>query len=396
LDNFLSHDWAGLVIAGIVILLGFAVFHRRRVRYLGVAIGVAGGLMVLGASIHLIHVAAQAREFPPPGKLVDVGGYRIHILAEGENKGNPTIIFIPGSHSPGYAFYHLHKALKQETRSILFDRPGAGWSDVGPFPRRTLQEVEELNRALHAAGEKGPFLLVGHSYGGLLAVNFAFRHPDEVAGLVLLDATHPDYFAYAPTDFVSKTVFLTRAMAIAQLFGVNAMRWVYGKDFTSSEVYRAIAQQLGPVFSEYVEAEGQPKSLIGTASLFTEIQTFPLTPILVRDGDLGSLPIALAFFGAGPTCGGDVHDPCAAVFDEPRKQFIQATGLTERDFRRQQDMMGIISNKYSKISSNSIIRRGPPGTSHNFPYEAPDFTIQVIREELGRIAAARNAPTADH
>jgi pimeloyl-ACP methyl ester carboxylesterase len=395
MDEFLSHDWAGFVIAGAVILIGLAIGRLRRVRYLGMAIWVLGGFMVLGACIHEIKVAAMARQFPPPGKLVDIGGFRMHVLAEGSNKGNPTIIFIPGSHSPGYALDHLHRAFRQETRSILFDRAGAGWSDPGPFPRRTLQEVEELHRALQGAGEKGPFLLVGHSYGGLLAVNYAFRHPEDVAGLVLLDATHPDYFVYSPADFVSKTVFLARCMGIAQLFGINLNGLVYGKAYTSSEVYRAIARELGAVFEIDVALESQAKSLFATASLFTEIQTLPLTPILVRDGDLGNLPIELAF-GSGPSCGGGIHDPCPAVFDGPRKQFLQSTGLTELDFRRQNDMMGIISSKYSRISSNSVTRFAPPGTSHNFLYEAPEFTIQVIHEELARIAAARGAPTVDH
>jgi pimeloyl-ACP methyl ester carboxylesterase len=393
--HFLSHDWAGLAISGVVIVMGFAIHRLRRVRYLGVAFLVLGALMIVGSTMHLIAVSSWAGRFPPPGKLVDVGGYRIHVLAEGDNKGNPTVIFIPGSHSPGYALYHLHRALKQETRSILFDRGGSGWSDVGPFPRRTLQEVEELHRALQGAGEKGPYLLVGHSYGGLLAVNYAFRHPEDVAGLVLLDATHPDYFVYAQSDFVSKTVILTRVMGVAKLFGIDLTSLVYGKDLAKSAVYSAIVKQLGDVFSVDLALESQPKADFATGSLFTEIQTLPLTPILIRDGDLGDLPIALAF-GSGPSCGGKVDDPCPHVFDPIRKQFLESTGLTELDFRRQNDIMGIISRKYSRISSNSVTRFAPPGSSHNFPYEAPDFTIGVIREELGRIAAARSAAAVSH
>jgi pimeloyl-ACP methyl ester carboxylesterase len=392
-SHFLSHDWAGLPIAGVVILLGFAIFRIRRVRYLGAALWVLGALMIVGSLTHLAVESSWAREYPAPGKLVDVGGYRVHVLAEGDNKGNPTVIFIPGSHSPGYALYHLHRALRQETRSILFDRAGSGWSDIGPFPRRTLQEVEELRRALQGAGEKGPYVLVGHSYGGLLAVNYAFRHPEDLAGLVLLDATHPDYFVYSPADFVSKTVILTRVMGVAKLFGIDLTSLVYGKDMANSDVYRAIVKQLGDVFNVYLALESQPKSNFATGSLFTEIQTLPLTPILIRDEDLGDLPIALAF-GSGPTCGGKVTDPCPPVFDAVRKQFLASTGLTELDFRRQNDMMGIISRKYSRISSNSFTRFAPPGSSHNFPYEAPDFTIDVIREELTRIAAAHSAAPA--
>jgi pimeloyl-ACP methyl ester carboxylesterase len=395
MSTFLSHDWAGGVIAVLVILAGVALLRVRRVRYLGVSLLALGVLMAIGATVHMVSVAGLKREFPPPGKLVDVGGYRMHVLAEGQNKGNPTVVFIPGAHSPGYALYHLHKALRQETRSILFDRAGSGWSDPGPFPRRTLQEVEELRKALQAAGEPGPYVLVGHSYGGLLAVNYAFRHPDDVAGLVLLDATHPDYFVYSPAGWVSTTITVTRIAGLAQLFGIDLSTLIYGKDFLKSDVYRAIAEQLANVMSAYQMLETQPKASFATASLFTEIQTLPLTPILVRDGDLGNLPIALAF-GSGPTCGGAVHTPCPAIFAPILKQFIASTGLTELDFRRQNDMMGIISRKYSRLSSNTFTRFAPAGSSHNFPYEAPDFTIGVIREELARIAAARNSPEASH
>ena len=394
MSTFLSHDWAGAVIAVLVVLAGVALLRVRRVRYLGMFVLGLGVLMALGAIVHLASVAALARQFPPPGKLVDVGGYRLHVLAEGQNKGNPTVVFIPGAHSPGYALYHLHKALRQETRSILFDRAGSGWSDPGPFPRRTLQEVEELRKALQAAGEHGPYVLVGHSYGGLLAVNYAFRHPEDVAGLVLLDATHPDYFVYSPADWVSTTITVTRIAGFVQLFGIDLTTLIHGKDFLKSDVYRAIAQQLADVMGVYQIQESQPKASFATASLFTEIQMLPLTPILVRDGDLGNMPIALAF-GSGPTCGGDVHTPCPAIFTPILKQFIASTGLTELDFRRQNDMMGIISKKYSRLSSDTFTRFAPPGSSHNFPYEAPDFTIGVIREELARVAAARNTGGAN-
>jgi hypothetical protein len=74
MGTFLSHDWAGLVIAGIVILIGFAIVRLRRVRYLGMGMWVLGALMAVGSITHLIAVSSWDRQFPPPGKLVDVGG----------------------------------------------------------------------------------------------------------------------------------------------------------------------------------------------------------------------------------------------------------------------------------------------------------------------------------
>ena len=91
-----------------------------------------------------------------PGKLVDVGGDRMHVLAEGEAHGQATVVWMPGAHEAGYALYHLDAGMRREARSILIDRPGSGWSDPGPFPRTTAAEAEEVVRALERAGEKGP------------------------------------------------------------------------------------------------------------------------------------------------------------------------------------------------------------------------------------------------
>ncbi len=207
----LSHPWGGVIIGLVIAAVGVALLifwprartgpHARRGRLsraLGLLVVAFSVLVLVAALVSVTEIRRLAGEHPPPGTLVDVGGYRMHILAEGDTGGGPTVIWIPGAHAQGLAFYHLHAALRSETRSILFDRPGTGWSDPGPFPRRTATEAVELATLLEEAGEEGPFVLAGHSYGGLLAANYARRYPERAAAVVLLDASPPDAFIYAP------------------------------------------------------------------------------------------------------------------------------------------------------------------------------------------------------
>ena len=231
----LSQPWAGIAIgAGIAVIgLLLAVGLRRlqpephslwsRAGTLVVlAAGASSAILLWGGVTSFIHISRLALDHPAPGALVDVGGYRMHILAEGDARGGPSVIWIPGGHGQGFALYHLHAAIQAGTRSILFDRPGTGWSDPGPFPRRTALEAEELAALLEGAGEAGPFVLAGHSYGGLLAANFARRYPDRTAALVLLDASPPDAFIYAPAygaPALEELVKDAERQGLAKVFG---------------------------------------------------------------------------------------------------------------------------------------------------------------------------------
>jgi hypothetical protein len=135
---------------------------------------------------------AQARlvaDYPPPGQLVDVGGDRLHLHCQGE--GSPAVIFDAGAgFAPGLALAHLQRAAAEHTTGCTFDRAGQGWSDPSPRPRTAEVMVEELHLLLQRAGVPAPYVLAGWSFGGLTARLLAYQHPDEVAGLVLMDARH--------------------------------------------------------------------------------------------------------------------------------------------------------------------------------------------------------------
>ncbi|HEY3887040.1 MAG TPA: alpha/beta hydrolase [Caulobacteraceae bacterium] len=126
-------------------------------------------------------------ERPAPGKLIDIGGRRLHVLAVGQ--GQPTVVFESGG-GGGSAVQDLvvQRLVSAFARAIIYDRAGLGWSDPPAPGRSFLERAGDLHALLQAMGETPPYVIVGASFGGLTARAFHFRYPDEVAGMVLLDA----------------------------------------------------------------------------------------------------------------------------------------------------------------------------------------------------------------
>src|SRR5262245_31328525 len=141
----------------------------------------------------LIAVAQQKNDqpaYPPPGKLLDVGGYRLHLNCTG--KSDPTVVLIAGGGDFSFDWGLVQPDASRFARVCSYDRAGLAWSDPGPTPRTMRQEAYELHTILKAARIKAPYVVVGHSLGGLIARVYAERYPEEVAGIVLVDPTHDD------------------------------------------------------------------------------------------------------------------------------------------------------------------------------------------------------------
>jgi pimeloyl-ACP methyl ester carboxylesterase len=130
---------------------------------------------------------------PPLGKLVNIGGWRLHLNCTGNSKGKAaTVVLESGSGDFSIDWGLVQPEVARFTRVCSYDRAGAGWSELGPRPRTMRQIAYELHTVLQEAGEKGPYVLVGQSLGGLLIRVYASQYPKEVAGMVLVDSTHED------------------------------------------------------------------------------------------------------------------------------------------------------------------------------------------------------------
>lgn len=137
-----------------------------------------------------------AHPAPPPGRLVDVGGYRLHLLALGA--GAPTVVLDAGMWDFSLSWSLVQRAVAPSATVVAYDRAGYGWSDPGPRPRTSRQFAVELQRLLANAGLRGPFILVGQSLGGINVRVYADLFPEEVAGLVLVDPGHPQQWQRLP------------------------------------------------------------------------------------------------------------------------------------------------------------------------------------------------------
>src|SRR6266699_6194112 len=121
-----------------------------------------------------------------PGKLVSVNGFRLNLYCMGN--GSPTVVFDSGWEDWAPAWSKVQPEVAKFTRACSYDRAGAGFSDAGPMPRTSVRIAEELHSALHNAGVRGPYILIGHAFGGDNVRTFAARYTSEAAGLVLVEA----------------------------------------------------------------------------------------------------------------------------------------------------------------------------------------------------------------
>ncbi len=161
--------------------------HRRRrfFKWFGIVVLVLVVLILAGAVYESSAEAADARAYPPPGRMVDVGGYRLHINCTGE--GSPTVVIEAGWGDSSASWGWVQPEVAKTTRVCTYDRAGMGWSEASPEPRTAREFAKELHTLLANANEPGPYVLVGHSLGGYTVRVYAHDYPEEVAGLVLVD-----------------------------------------------------------------------------------------------------------------------------------------------------------------------------------------------------------------
>jgi pimeloyl-ACP methyl ester carboxylesterase len=145
-------------------------------------------LAITGALYERIGRWRDAQRFPQRGHFVQAGSIRMNIDCRGQDP--PTVLLESGSGGPSVDWLMVQPEVAKFSRVCSYDRAGYGWSDSGPEPRSSLQIAHELKQLLQAAGEKGPYVLVGHSMGGYDIRVYIGQYPNDVAGMVLVDASH--------------------------------------------------------------------------------------------------------------------------------------------------------------------------------------------------------------
>ena len=172
-----------------------------------------------------VAVAAEAigRSHKPRGEMIDIGdGRRLRLVCEGPRSAAPVIWMEAGAFSGAADFAAIQQKLTAKgLRSCAYDRAGMGYSDPGPKPRDGDAILQDFERLVAASGEPGPYILMGHSMAGLYIRQFAVRHPDKVAGLVLIDAVTPDMI-----ELPGAQTFIDRMTTVARVGAVAGSLWL--------------------------------------------------------------------------------------------------------------------------------------------------------------------------
>src|SRR6185312_2579002 len=199
--------------------------------------------MILGLILVLVlwigggvAMVAMAGPFTPAGRFVDIGGgRRMRLVCEGPKSDRPTVWMEAGAFGLAADFAAIQEKLTAKgLRSCAYDRAGMGWSDEGPKPRDSEAIVSDLEKLIAASGERGPFVLMGHSMAGLHTRLFAGRNPQLVAGLVLIEATTPEQ-----VDSPGTQKFLSAFTGISRLAAVSASLG------TTTPLYYAAGDRIG-------------------------------------------------------------------------------------------------------------------------------------------------------
>jgi pimeloyl-ACP methyl ester carboxylesterase len=203
----------------------------------------------LGAIYQAAASRIDRRTYTPPGQLVSLDGRRLHLLVKGSESGRPTVLLEAGMASYSSNWAWVQEELATTTRVVAPDRAGLGWSDPTSKPQDAQESARDLHAALQAAGFPGPYVVAGHSYGGLVVRAFADLYPDEVVGMVLVDASHPDQWAHIPasrdgkvTGYGNRFIGLLARLGLVRLFHLGSSLYTGLPEKPAAEMEAVLAQ----------------------------------------------------------------------------------------------------------------------------------------------------------
>jgi len=280
--------------------------------------------------------------------MVDIGGYRLNILCTGI--GTPAVILDSGLGEPALSWIGVQTGVERSTRVCSYDRAGYGHSDPGPQPRSSLQIATELHALLEKSQTPGPYVLVGHSFGGYNVRVYAGLYRDEVAGVVLVDSSHEDQGRFEPAsarDQARGLQTLAPFVPLLRFFGVLRLRDQFQPTIvTGSRLSQKTMQEISALAlrPNFVPTVLQEYAALGTESA-TQVRSA---------GNLGDLPLMV--FTAG-----QATDPGNRELDGFRKAWLEQLqpSLT----------------KLSRRGHQVVVQ----DSDHMIPYKNPDAIVRGIQ-----------------
>jgi pimeloyl-ACP methyl ester carboxylesterase len=264
----LSWVWPPVLLGLVVWMVVQARRHLRSRSRRGLLYPVLAVLAVtsVGGGYETV-AAATADEVAMPGQLIDVGGYRLHLSCTGS--GSPTVVLQPGAGEMAANMGWIAPRVAGTTRVCVYDRAGRGWSDPADTHQDATQIATDLHTLLQRAHVPGPYVLAGHSFGGLYVLTYAAAYPDEVAGMVVIDATAPatkpgtptrdDVDSYNPLDRASALLSMSARLGVTRLYSRFEGRSLPPTSRDQLHASIATASNLRSTIDEYVQANASMK-----------------------------------------------------------------------------------------------------------------------------------------
>jgi pimeloyl-ACP methyl ester carboxylesterase len=290
--------------------------------------------------------ARDRRRFPAPGRMVDIGGRRLHLVTAGE--GLPAVVIIPALADNVLQWLPVAEEVASETQVCVYDRAEVGWSDPPPRGRRTLDGMaDDLYALLDVAGIPPPYVLVGHSIGGVIIRRFCVRYPSLVAGMVLVESSHEDQGR--------------RLGAVDWRFGPGMLVEVAARLQARILGLRRLAASLGLMrsFDAMVAREAPPE--------YAEANRAILLSARQRQASVRELLMAARMQGPPPRLGS-----------------IPLTVLTRaRRPGREPEIWAQLQHELAALSSDSVHVHAERG-GHYLQLDEPDLVVQAIRDLVSR------------
>lgn len=296
------------------------------------------------------------KKYPPIGQMIDIGGYGLHMHIEGE--GTPTVVFDSGAGGIGLAWELVRPAISKMTRVITYDRAGLGWSDPSPKPRRADVMAEELHALLKNANIEAPFILVGHSLGGVVARQFAAKYPNEVVGLVMVDSAHEQQIKHFPEALVKMVNSMKGMMGVMKLLnklGIFALKPDLIQIGDNGKLSKGLVANMQGVMAS---SNSHAEAMIAETESVYAAETQPVST-------LGDLPLIVIRHGqldenaVPPSLGQQVRDEYEVAW-----QTLQAEILS-------------LSTRGGLIVAER--------SGHNIMFDQPEIVIESIVEMVGKI-----------
>lgn len=260
--------------------------NRRWLRWLGWVAVLVVGLILAGTIYEPMAEASDVRAYPPLGQMVDVGGYRLHINCMGT--GSPTVVIDAGWGAWSLEWSWVQAEVAKTTQVCTYDRAGMGYSEAGPLPRNAKQFAKELYILLEKANLAGPYVLAGHSLGGLPVRVFTHEYPTQVAGVVLIDSMSPGRMTQTPMtngQIPARSIIASLPSLLARIGLVRLLAGVLIPQDLPPEAqpaYTAFSVIPRSVQAWADEGASMPESLAQAAA----IKSFGALPLLVLTAGL--------------------------------------------------------------------------------------------------------------